>query len=143
MSTKKYAHVLFIFDKCITTWNLKGYKGLSDHIGVAYQTLMAWKKRGSIGDYAPFMDKGISRAWLDTGEGQMMTVDSVKSPTTPYISESQQMPPDFAHDPELWQKYDEVEQAMWRKLFKNWEGMDEDQRFDYLREQIKNTKKGE
>ena len=68
MSTKKYAHVQFIFDELIRIWKVKGYHGLAEHINVPYQTLMAWKKRGSIGDYAPFMDKGITRHWLDTGE---------------------------------------------------------------------------
>lgn len=71
MSTKKYAFVQNIFDALIAEWSVKGYKGLSEHIGVPYQTLMAWKKRGSIGDFAPFMDKGISKAWLETGEGNM------------------------------------------------------------------------
>jgi acyl-CoA thioesterase FadM len=71
MSTKKYASVQRIFEELISVWNLKGYTALASHIGVPYQTLMAWKKRKSIGDYAPFMDKGISKEWLETGEGEM------------------------------------------------------------------------
>lgn len=71
MSIEKYALVQNIFDALILAWQVKGYKGLAGHIGVPYQTLMAWKKRGSIGDYASFMDKGISKAWLETGEGEM------------------------------------------------------------------------
>lgn len=72
MSTKKYAFVTFIFDELVIHWNLRGYKDLSDYLGVKYQTLMAWKKRDSIGDLAPFMDKGISKKWLETGHGEMV-----------------------------------------------------------------------
>lgn len=72
MSIEKYAYVQKVFDTLISAWSVNGYKGLAEFIGVPYQTLMAWKKRGSIGDYAPFMDKGISRAWLETGEGEML-----------------------------------------------------------------------
>jgi hypothetical protein len=72
MSTEKYAFVQNIFETLISYWQVKGYNGLAAHIGVPYQTLMAWKKRRSIGDYAPFMDKGISKAWLETGEGEML-----------------------------------------------------------------------
>lgn len=65
-----------IFDAIIRYYNLKGYPELADFIGVKYQTLMAWKKRGKIADYAPFLDKcrGISLNWLETGEGGMFVV---------------------------------------------------------------------
>lgn len=72
MSTKNYAPVQEIFEKLISYWKLNSYRELAEHIHVPYQTLMAWKKRKSIGNYAPFMDKGISKTWLETGKGEML-----------------------------------------------------------------------
>lgn len=76
MSTKKCTRVQFIFDALISQFDLKGYKGLAEYIDVPYQTLMKWKMRGNIGDVLPFMDKGISRAWLDSGEGPMFLAET-------------------------------------------------------------------
>lgn len=66
MSTKKYAFVQEFFDILITNWNLNGYKDLAQHLNIPYQTLMAWKKRNSIGDYSVFMDKGILKSYLES-----------------------------------------------------------------------------
>jgi uncharacterized iron-regulated protein len=65
-----------IFDTIVTHYNLKGYPALAEFLGIKYQTLMAWKKRGKIADYSPFMDKcpNISLNWLETGEGEMFVV---------------------------------------------------------------------
>lgn len=69
MSRKKYANAQKILDALITHWKLDGYPDLARHIDVPYQTVMAWKKRGRLGNYIPFIDKGISVDWLESGEG--------------------------------------------------------------------------
>lgn len=84
MSIKNVQRVQKILDALIHHYKLKGYPALAEFIGVKYHTLMAWKKRGSIGDYSPFMDKcpGINLAWLETGEGEMfrgVTQDETKA----------------------------------------------------------------
>lgn len=79
MSTKIYPDVQKIFDALVLHWHLGGYPALAEYVGVPYQTLMAWKKRKRIADYAPFMDKGISKRWLDTLEGGMLTVKETES----------------------------------------------------------------
>lgn len=73
MSIKKYAKVHERLEAVINYYGLKGYPALAKFLDVPYQTVMAWKKRGSIGDYASFMDKcpGISLEWLKTGDGEM------------------------------------------------------------------------
>lgn len=77
MSIKNYASVQKRFDVLLTHYNLKGYGALALFLGVNYQTLMAWKKRDSIGDYSAFLDKciGISLDWLKTGEGEMFRAE--------------------------------------------------------------------
>ena len=61
---------------------VKNFKQLSEHFNVEYQTLMAWKKRGSIADYSVFMDKcpTLNKSYLETGEGPMFR-DDVRPPT--------------------------------------------------------------
>ena len=74
MSIEKYANVQKVFDEIILEYGIaNGYKGLADWLGVPYQTLMAWKKRGRIGDYSHFMDKGISKAWLQNMQGPIVS----------------------------------------------------------------------
>ena len=69
MSRKKYANAQEVLERLIKEWNLEGYPELAKHVDVPYQTLMAWKKRGKIGNYLPFINKCISLSWLETGEG--------------------------------------------------------------------------
>jgi phage repressor protein C with HTH and peptisase S24 domain len=73
LSTKKYASVQDTFEALIKRYNLDSYSKLAEFIDVPYQTLMAWKKRNSIGDRTVFIDKciGISLDWVRTGEGDM------------------------------------------------------------------------
>lgn len=108
MSIAKYANVQEIFDRLIAQYGISNkYKGLSDWLGVPYQTLMAWKKRNSIGDYSYFMDKGISKAWLQNMQGPIQqhlasrglsertcdghpgySLDAAKSGLSPVISDN-------------------------------------------------------
>ncbi len=81
MSKKKYASVHERMDALITHYKLKGYPALASFLNVPYQTLMAWKKRNSIGDYLPFLDKciKINLDWLKTGEGNMFVAEGEPS----------------------------------------------------------------
>jgi hypothetical protein len=89
LSIKKYASVQDIFDELITRYGLKGYPALAGFLAVNYQTLMAWKKRGRIGDFAPFLDKckGINLRCLETLEGELFGQQLISAESEPVYDE--------------------------------------------------------
>lgn len=143
MSTGKYANVQKVFDEIILEYGIaNGYKGLADWLGVPYQTLMAWKKRGRIGDYSHFMDKGISKAWLQNMQGPIRSQhaaaagltnpsaypDLVSGPgaaaqgLNPVVADGQQLQVFPGKPPKSWLRMDQI------NLLEKWDRLNEDQR---------------
>jgi hypothetical protein len=110
---------------------IKEDRALADVLGKTPGAISNWRKTG--------IPAKAEREALEL----MRERGIVSEQATPYENDGHQIPPDFANEIELWNKFDEVEQAMFRKLLKIVEGMDEEQRYIWWREQMKATKKGE